>query len=76
MGENTILKRINKANTWLFEKTNKIAKSLARLAKEKDKAFINNVRNRKDKAFINNVRNSSRRDLKHYVIILCTTLCQ
>ena len=44
---NMILKRINKAKSWLFEKANKIAKSLARLAKKKGKAFINNVRNRK-----------------------------
>lgn len=40
MGENAILKWINKAKTWLFKRTNKIVKSLARLAKKKNKAFI------------------------------------
>lgn len=46
-GGSMILKRINKAKSWLCEKANKIAKSLAILAKKKGKVFINNVRNRK-----------------------------
>ena len=42
----TIVK-INKTKSWLFEKINKIDKSLARLIKKKRKTQINKIRNEK-----------------------------
>ena len=37
--------KINKANSWFFEKINKIDKPLARLIKKKQKNQVNKIRN-------------------------------
>ena len=51
----TIVK-VNKTKSWLFEKINKIDKSLARLIKKKrEKNQINKIRNEKGEVTIENV---------------------
>ena len=50
----TIVK-INKTKSWLFEKINKIDKSLARLIKKKrEKNQINKIRNEKEEVTTDN----------------------
>ena len=45
-----IIAKINKTKSWLFEKINKIDKSLARLIKKKgEKTQIDRIRNEKEK---------------------------
>ena len=39
--------QMNKAESWFFEKTNKIGKPLARLKKKREKNQINKIRNEK-----------------------------
>ena len=47
--------KINKPKSWLFEKINKIDKTLARLIKKKrEKNQINNIRNEKTEVTKNN----------------------
>ena len=46
--KNEINRKINKTKRWIFEKINKIDRSLARLSKEKNRdAKINKIRNEK-----------------------------
>ena len=52
-----IIVKINKTKSWLFEKINKIAKTLARLMKKKrEKNQINNNRNEKAEVTKNNAK--------------------
>ena len=45
--------KINKTKSWLFEKVNKIDKSLARLIKKKIKNQTNKIRNEKGEVTTN-----------------------
>ena len=61
--------KINKTNSWFFEKINKIDKTLARLIKKKrERTQINKIRNEKE---VRHCRNT-----KHPKRLLQATLCQ
>ena len=48
IGTKITIQRINKSRSWLFEKINKINKSLSRLLKKKrERILINTIRNKR-----------------------------
>ena len=63
--------KINKAKSWLFEKINKIDKSLARLTKEKrEKNQINKIRNENGEITTDNT------EIQRIMRLLSATICQ
>ena len=63
--------KINKAESWFFEKTDKIDKPLVRLIKEKrEKNQINKIRNENGEITMDNT------NTKDHKRLLSTTICQ
>ena len=63
--------KINKAESWFFEKINKIDKLLARLIKkQREKNQINKIRNENGEITIDN------RNTKDHKRLLSATICQ